>query len=424
MKTQCATTALLFASAALSPSGSVLATDGNVITQIQQTLDDYLAQRHDIEGVSAVCLHVDLGDPGPVIEAYSGSDGLRDNAPINGDTLFQIGSNTKHFEAAVVLKLEAEGKLDINQRLGDWLPEYPAWSHVTIRQLLSMTSPIPNYSETVTIGRVVAADLDHQFTNRELIKAAYPRPDNQLPTPGGWFYSNTNNILAALIIEKASGSSLKAAFEREFKRLGLRNTFYSEGRYPDAVLARVPAGLYQNAECLAYQSTPCERSTLAPLIGKDMRLQNLSWAGGAGAIISNPRDLARWVRALFGGRVIPQRQLEEMTRLVSQRTGESIEHATEKDPAFGLDVVQAYKADLGGLFWFYQGETLGYRCIFAYWPQYNLVLTVATNSQPPQGQDQLGDLVLGKVVGILTDARIIGAPSPGAPPPSAPGARN
>jgi len=407
---------LLFASAVLSLPGSVLATDSNVATQIQHVLDDYLARRHEVEGVSAIYLHVDVGDPGPVIEAYSGSDGLRDNAPINGDTLFQIGSNTKHFEAAVVLKLEADGKLDIGQTVGDWLPEYPAWSHVTIRQLLNMTSHIPNYSETAAIGKLVASDLDHQFTNRELIKAAYPRPDNQLPVASGWFYSNTNNILAALIIEKASGLSLKRAFEKEFKRAGLHDTFYSDGRYPEAVLARVPAGLYKNAECLSYQPTPCERSTLAPLIGKDMRLQNLSWAGGAGAIISNPRDLAKWVRALFGGRVIPQRQLDEMKQLVSQKTGDAVDQAREKEPAFGLDIAQAYNADLGGRFWFYQGTTLGYRCIFAYWPQYNLVLTVATNSQPPEGEDQLGDFVLAKVLRTLADARIIAAMAPAGPP--------
>jgi D-alanyl-D-alanine carboxypeptidase len=419
MKTERAI-ALLFASAVLSLPASLPAADRNVIGEIQQTLDDFLAQRHEIEGVSAISLHVDLGDPGPVIEAYSGNDGLRDNAPIDGDTLFQIGSNTKHFEAAVLLKLEADGKLDINQKVGDWLPQYPAWSHVKIRQLLNMTSPIPNYSETVAIGRIVASNLDHQFTNGELIKAAYPRPDNQLPTPGGWFYSNTNNILAALIIEKASGLTLQEAFENEFKRIGLYDTFYSDGRYPAAVLARVPAGLYKNAECLSYQPAPCERSTLAPLIGKDMRLQNLSWAGGAGAIISNPRDLAKWVRALFGGRVIPQRQLDEMKKLVSQRTGAAVDNATEKELAFGLDLAQAYKADLGGLFWFYQGETLGYRCIFAYWPQYNLVLTVATNSQPPQGEDRLGDFVLGRVLRILSDARIIAALAPHA----SPGSRN
>ena len=111
--------ALLLAAAALSLPGSVIATDSSVLAQIQHALDDYLAQRHEVEGVSAIYLHVDVGDPGPVIEAYSGGDGLRDNAPINGDTLFQIGSNTKHFEAAVVLKLEADGKLEIGQSVGD-----------------------------------------------------------------------------------------------------------------------------------------------------------------------------------------------------------------------------------------------------------------------------------------------------------------
>ena len=118
MKTERAI-ALLFFSTAFSLPDGALATDSKVIAQIQQTLEDYLARRHDIEGVSAVYLHADPGDPGPVIEAWSGSDGLRDNTPINGNTLFQIGSNTKHFEAAVVLKLEADGKLDINQTVGD-----------------------------------------------------------------------------------------------------------------------------------------------------------------------------------------------------------------------------------------------------------------------------------------------------------------
>ena len=407
----CAAAFVLAAAAGSLPCSVLAATGSNLPDQIQRTLDDYLAQRRDAEGISALYLHVDLGDPGPVIEAYAGSDGLRDNAAVNGSTLFQIGSNTKHFEAAAVLQLEAEGKLDIDQTVGLWLPEYAGWSHVKIRQLLNMTSGIPNYSETAAIGRIMASDMHHQFTNRELIDAAYPRADNVLPIPVGWFYSNTNNILAALIIEKASGSSLKEVFEKLFSRAGLHDTFYADGVYPDAVLARVPVGLYKNPECLAYQPVPCEHSTLAPLLGKDMRGQNLSWAGGAGAIVSNPRDLARWVRALFGGRVIPRRQLEEMTTLVSQKTGERVEHAREKEPAFGLDLVQAYRTELGGLFWYYQGETLGYRCIFAYWPQYNLVMTVATNSQPPAGTDRLGDLVLGKVLRILADASII-APMP------------
>jgi D-alanyl-D-alanine carboxypeptidase len=407
---------VLLLAAYLSFPGRVPAADSNVIAQIQQTLEDYLAQRGKAETISAVSLHIELGDPGPIIEAYAGTDGLRDDQPIDGDTLFQIGSNTKNFEAAVVLKLEAEGRLNIDQTVGYWLPEYPAWSRAKIRELLNMTASIPTYSGTVAIGRILASDLDYQFTNRQLIRAAYPRPGNELPIPTGWFYSNTNNILAALIIERASDESLKEHFEKLFRDVGLHNTFYSDGPYPHAVLDRVPVGIFMNPECLNYEPAPCTRTVLTPLLGKDMRLQNMSWAGGAGAIIASPRDLAKYVRALFAGRIIPKLQLHEMETVVDQGTGKPVKEATKDHPAFGLDLGQAFNEALGGLYWFYEGETLGYRCIFVYWPQYDLVMTVATNSQPPAGEDELGAFVLGNVWKILTDAGVIPAQPPvGAP---------
>jgi D-alanyl-D-alanine carboxypeptidase len=393
--------------AAGAPAGAQL--PAPVTAQIQHVLDEYLAQRGKAEGISGVSLYVSLGDPGPAIEAFAGNDGRDDKAPINGDTLFQIGSNTKHFEAAVILKLEADGKLNIGQTLGEWLPEYPAWKSVTIRQLLNMTSPIPAYSDTLGVGAAMGKDPNHQFTNRELIRSVYPRPDNQLPTPDGYFYSNTNNILAALIIEKASGKSFKAWLEKTiFPEVGLYNTYYSEGMYPEKVLARVPRGLYMNAECLDYQPKPCKESLIAPLIGRDMSRMNMSWAGAAGAIVSNPRDLTKWVRALFGGRVIPQQQLDEMMTTVSMKTGKNIAHATEGDSqAFGLDLGQGYNRDTGGTYWFYEGITLGFRAIFAYWPQYDLVITTATNSQPPHGENRLGADVLTGTFQILNRAGVI-----------------
>ena len=384
-----------------------------VASQIQHTLDEYLAQRSKVEGISGVSLYVSLGDPGPAVEAFAGNNGREELAPINGDTLFQIGSNTKHFEAAVILRLEADGKLDISQTLGHWLPQYPAWSAVTLRQLLNMTSPIPAYSETQVIGEAMGKDMNQQFTQQQLIRAAYPRPDNQLPTPSGYFYSNTNNILAALIIEKASGRSFRDWLEKTiFPQAGLYNSFYTEGVYPQKVLARVPRGLFMNPECLDYQPTPCKQSLLAPLVGRDMSRMNLSWAGAAGAIISNPRDLAKWVRALFGGRVIPQKQLTEMLTTVSMKTGKDIPHASEQDPhAFGLDIGQGYDKNAGN-YWFYEGITLGFRAIFAYWPQYDLVITTATNSQPPSGENRLGPQVLNGTFQILDKAGWIRRRSP------------
>ncbi len=94
---------------------------------------------------------------------------------------------------------------------------------------------------------------------------------------------------------------------------------------------------------------------------------NMSWAGPAGGMISNTRDLATWVRALFAGRVIPQKQLAEMTSIVSVKTGKPIKDVSADDPrGFGLDLGRGYQAELGGAYWYYQGTTFGFRAVFAY----------------------------------------------------------
>lgn len=373
---------------------------------LQETIDNYLAERGEIETISGVALHVDLGRGRP-IEVFAGRTG-RDGVPIGDETLFQIGSNTKHFTAALILKLETAGKLGIDQTVGDWLPQYPAWGQVTIRSLLNMTSGIPNYLETVEVGGIIASDPRHRFTLEALVDAVYGK---DFPPSSGWFYSNTNNILAALIIEAASGMSYKEALRKFLLHpLRLRNTFYADGRYPDRVLRRLPVGIYNNPACLLYQPSPCTETTLAPLLGQDVSHHDLSWAGPAGGIISNMDDLAKWVRALFSLRVFPQAQLDEMTRIVSQRTGLPIQDTTPADPlGFALDLGRAHDEGLGGSFWFYQGTTLGFRAVFAYWPQYDLVVTAATNSQPPDGEDRFLPQVVGGAFRVLREA---GAVSP------------
>jgi D-alanyl-D-alanine carboxypeptidase len=361
--------------------------------QLQIIADNYVQTRHQIEKISAAALHVDLKNHDPM-DVYSGTNGRNhDRAPINDKTLFQIGSNTKHFTAALTLKLEADGKLNIHQTVGDWLPQYPAWAKVTIRSLLNMTADIPNYSEAVPIAEAMSADLHRQFSQEQLVAAVY---NQGLPIPRGYFYSNTNDVLVSLIIEAATHMSYRDALDTMLlKPLHLNNTFYTDGPYPDRVLRRLPVGIYDNTDCTIYQPKPCTVTAWAPLIGRDVSQQNLSWAGPAGGMISNTRDLARWIRALFGGRVIPQRQLDEMTSIISTRTGQPIPDVSADDPAgFGLDLGRAYRRELGGAYWFYQGTTFGFRAIFAYWPQYDLVITAATNSQPQDSEDQLGAVLV------------------------------
>ncbi len=154
---------------------------------MQRVLDAYVEQRGPVEGLSGAALQVDRGAGHPIISVFSGDDGLADAEPIGPDTLFQIGSNTKEFTAAQTLKLEAEGKLRIDDTLGKWLPQYPAWKDVTIRSLLQMTSPIPNYSETVAIGEIQAADIHDQFSDEDLIGFVDPKNGQRFPTQPGWF---------------------------------------------------------------------------------------------------------------------------------------------------------------------------------------------------------------------------------------------
>jgi D-alanyl-D-alanine carboxypeptidase len=380
-----------------------LGNEAGLPRQLQTLLDGYVANRRDAEKISGAALHVSLKARKP-IDVYSGTDG-RDGHPIDRRTLFQIGSNTKHFTAALVLTLEAKGLLNIDQTVGDWLPQYPEWAHVTIRSLLNMTSDIPNYSETVPLAEAMAADMSHQFSYDELIDAVH---DKGLPVPAGYFYSNTNSILAAKIIEAASHMSYRDALDAMLAPLHLRSTFYQDGPYPRHVLRRLPAGIYDNRDCTLYQPTPCTVTAWAGLVGQDVSRMNMSWAGPAGGIVSNTQDLAKWVRALFAGHVIPRRQLDEMTSIVSTRSGRPIADVSADDPAgFGLDLGRAYRPSLGGIYWFYQGTTFGFRAVFAYWPQYDLAVTAATNSQPADNEDQFASTVVGGAFEVLQKAGLV-----------------
>jgi D-alanyl-D-alanine carboxypeptidase len=364
------------------------------VERVQAALDSWLAARAPIEKITGVAAYISFGPAGPAIEAFAGKVGREPGAgPVDQDTLYQMGSTSKSFTAAVILQLEAAGKLSIDDKLGKWLPEYPAWKDVTIRRLLNMTSGIPNYSETEWISEAWAKEPTRAFTLKELVEAAYPSATNTLPVSTGYHYSNTNYILAAMIAEKAAGKSFRdLVHDLVIEPQGLTSTFYEASTYPEAVMNRLSHGYFENEACAEYQPD-CKETWNAPLIGRDVRDASVSWMQSAGGAIANARDVDRWMRAVFGGKVVPAKQQEEWTALVSLKTGEPIASVSEDDPGgFALGLAKRILGPLGAQ-WFYEGESLGYRTIYVWVADEDLMITVQTNTQPPDGTDKIGDLM-------------------------------
>ncbi|MFO1142514.1 MAG: serine hydrolase domain-containing protein [Amaricoccus sp.] len=360
--------------------------------RVQAALDGWLAERGPVEGVTGIAAYVSLATPGPNIEAFAGRTGRgADDPPVDQNTLFAMGSTSKSFAAAVILLLEARGFLSIDDTVGKWLPQYPAWGDVSIRRLLDMTSGIPNYSETEFISRVWVEQPKRDLSAEELVAAVYPSAEDHYPATEGYSYSNTNYILAAMIAAKAAGKPY-ADLVRELilEPQGLHSTFYTPGTYPAEVIARLAHGYFENSACAGYQPADCKETWNKPLIGQDVREDSTSWAQAAGGAISNARDVSRWMRAVFEGRVVPPKQQAEWLSMVSTKTGQPIAEVSADDPmGFSLGLAQALMPV--GKVWFYQGETLGYRTLYVWFEADDVMVTVQTNSQPNDDANELHD---------------------------------
>jgi D-alanyl-D-alanine carboxypeptidase len=363
--------------------------------RIQAALEKWVAERAPTEKITGVAAYVSFGDPGPAIEAFAGKTGAApEDPPVRQNTLFQMGSTSKSFTAALILKLEAAGKLSIDDALGKWLPQYPAWKDVSLRRLLNMTSGIPNYSETETISRAWVNEPTRALTAEELIKIAYPTgAADDLPASAGYHYSNSNYVLAGMVAAKVAGRSYRdLVHEMAIEAFGLDSTFYEDGAYPAAVIDRLAHGYFDNPACADYQPN-CKQSWNRPLMGRDVRGMSTSWAQAAGGAIANARDVDRWMRAVFEGHVAPPKQQAEWMALVSTKTGASIADVSADDPrGFSLGLAKAILGSIGA-HWYYQGETLGYRTLYVWFEKENLMITVQTNSQPAADADKLHDLV-------------------------------
>jgi D-alanyl-D-alanine carboxypeptidase len=368
--------------------------DAVLRAELTADVEGYLEARGAAEHVSAAGLSVSLPDRRSSIDVSAGTMTYGGAEPVRPDSVWQIGSNTKAFTAVLLLQLEAERRLSIDDPLGRWLPEYPQWRDVPIRRLLNMTSGIPTYEMQPAFQSDYVADPLTHFSAERLVEYAVPAS-----ATSGYSYSNTNYVLAEMVIERVTGRSYADELqERLVEPLCLRDTYYQEHLYPAAVTDRLPAGYF------AIDQLP----GLSGLLGRDVSRDTLSWGRAAGGIVSTTGDMTRWERALYTGRLLPPEQQAELTSLVSVQNGEPIAQTSLTDPGgYGLGVAQVTAEELG-TFWTYTGGTWGFRTLHVYLPESGLIIAVGLNSRPVD--DQMPALLL-SALDTLVEYGVVPAPS-------------
>jgi len=159
-----ATTGMALTGPASASAGPARQSSAALRAALRGDLRRYLTARRTAEHISAVSLRVTFPSSRPAIALATGTTRYGGGPPVSPQALWEIGSNTRAFTSVIVLQLEAEGRLSIGDPIGRWLPQYPAWRHITIRQLLD-TSRIPDYPYQPAF----AANQHTRFTAAHLI---------------------------------------------------------------------------------------------------------------------------------------------------------------------------------------------------------------------------------------------------------------
>ena len=208
---------------------------------------------------------------------------------------YRIASVTKAFVSVLVLQLEAEGKLDIDYPVDKYLPAVvPNGKVITLRELMNHTSGLFNYTDDSAFVNDPFTSFSRTWTPSELLAVAFAHPPNFAPGTN-WSYSNTNYIVLGLVVEALTGKPIGQVLqERIFTPLGLTST-----SFPLTI---------QLAPDLVHGYVKVEGT---PLIDITPGL-NPTWGWAAGAIVSNPGDVATFYRALFTRKLLPATQLAEM----------------------------------------------------------------------------------------------------------------
>lgn len=248
--------------------------------RFQQALEAARAEQ-DLPGLG---MAIAYRDSRQLWVSSAGFSNLTTQAPWLPTDESRIGSVTKTFTAAIVMQLAEEGMLSLEDTIETWVPGW--YQGPTLRHLLGNASGIASYNY------VGSFDPSRAWTPGELVQWAFDNEPSLRFVPGTqWEYSNTNFVLLGMVIEKATGQSYRDALQTRLLQ-------------PLDLDMRVALSGDDSPELVrCYSGVP-------PVDISDAEDPSYGWS--AGGIVSAPRDLARWIVALYGGELLSSASLESM----------------------------------------------------------------------------------------------------------------
>lgn len=257
------------------------------VLALKDYADTLLEQSYLSDGPGAVVL-VARGDE----VLYRGARGLANvelGVPLAPEQVFRIGSVTKQFAAATVMKLIDQGKLSLNDPLSKFLPDYPNGDKITVLQLLNHTSGVKSYTG---IPGVMAGPIRMDLSTSALIDTFKNLPVDFAPG-SAWAYNNSGYVLVGAVIEAVTGESWDAAIQQlVLAPAGLNHTRLGAD---DVLIAGMASG---------YGSKGGKVIPAAYL--------SMTQPHAAGALVSTVDDLFHWNRALHGGQLLKPESYEQM----------------------------------------------------------------------------------------------------------------
>jgi len=340
---------------------------------------DAKALRAAIAGLpnaDATAALVRVGGTGGSWRGSAGVHDLESGRAADPDARFRAGSTTKVVTATTVLRLVAEGRIDLNTPIQRYLPGLlgPRFRPVTVRQLLNHTSGIPAGDG---LGETFEEVYAHRFDTlppQQVARSAGAKEPEFCPGEQQ-HYLNINYTFLGLLIERVTGRSYASEATRlVLAPAGMRDTYFP-GTDP-----RI-----RGPHNLGYQRVERADGTTEFL---DVTEWNQADRFAAGDMISTTADLERLVTALFRGRIVPRSQMKEVFAVPADITGAS----------YSAGGLQRFEVD-GKVYWVKSGGRYGYNSAIAATRDLSRTLVYSVNSTYAKSEDANP-----VVVGIITAA--------------------